>query len=65
MSADALTCPKCGGECERDMVDVGVGEIPAGPWGCPVCHWVEDTRTILCFDGEEYELFREDPPDAE
>jgi hypothetical protein len=23
------------------MVDVGVGEIPAGPWGCPACQWVE------------------------
>lgn len=36
-----MTCPKCGAECERDMVDVGIGEIPAGPWGCPECHWVE------------------------
>ena len=34
-------CPKCGSACERDMVDVGIGEIPAGPWGCPECHWVE------------------------
>lgn len=36
-----LTCPDCGGECERDMVDVGVGSVPAGPWCCPDCHWVE------------------------
>lgn len=36
-----MKCPNCGGECERDMVDVGVGEMPSGPWGCPECQWVE------------------------
>lgn len=38
---DAPVCPNCGDYIERDMVDVGVGEIPCGPWGCPSCHWVE------------------------
>lgn len=36
-----MTCPQCGGECERDEVDNGVGMEPCGPWGCPECHWVE------------------------
>ena len=36
-----MKCPKCGGECERDEVDIGVGIQGAGPWGCPDCHWVE------------------------
>lgn len=31
-------CPKCGEECFRDEVDVGVGVI-YGPWGCPGCGW--------------------------
>lgn len=37
-----MNCPKCDHPCERDMVDVGVGEIPCGPWGCPNCFWCED-----------------------
>lgn len=36
-------CPKCGEECERDEVHVGVGMI-YGPWGCPSCCWSEDPR---------------------
>lgn len=31
-------CPKCGEECDRESVDVGVGII-YGPWGCPACGW--------------------------
>jgi hypothetical protein len=23
-------------------VDIGVGVMQGGPWGCPVCHYVED-----------------------
>ena len=41
MDRDRLACPQCGADCERDMIDVGVGEMPAGPWGCPECHWVQ------------------------
>lgn len=37
-----MTCPKCGRECDRDEVDVGVGIIH-GPYGC-VCGWSEDNR---------------------
>jgi len=40
-SSPEKLCPQCGEPCERDMVDVGIGEIPSGPWGCPNCHWVE------------------------
>jgi hypothetical protein len=36
-------CEKCGEECYRDEVDVGVGVI-YGPWGCPCCGWSEDSR---------------------
>lgn len=32
-------CPKCGDECWREEVDVGVGVI-YGPWGCS-CGWSE------------------------
>jgi len=34
-----MDCPKCGEECCRDQVDVGVG-IMYGPWGC-MCGWSE------------------------
>lgn len=37
-----MNCPKCGEECERDSVDVGVGVI-YGPYGC-ICGWSEDSR---------------------
>jgi len=37
-----MDCPKCGHECMRDDVDVGVGVI-YGPWGC-YCGWSEDPR---------------------
>jgi hypothetical protein len=36
--SDLQTCPKCGDECCRDEVDIGVGTI-YGPWGCPGCGW--------------------------
>ena len=37
-----MICPSCEGrELEQDMVDVGVGEIPCSPLGCPDCHWVD------------------------
>jgi hypothetical protein len=35
-----MKCPNCGGECDRDEVDIGVG-VQGGPWGCPDCGWVE------------------------
>ncbi len=37
---DEKTCEKCGEECCRDEVDVGVGVI-YGPYGCPYCGWSE------------------------
>lgn len=36
-----MKCPRCGADCERDEVDVGIGTIAGGPWGCFECHWVE------------------------
>ncbi len=42
LSARPPKCPRCGGELERDEVDVGVGPMmPCGQWGCEACHWVE------------------------
>lgn len=35
-----MRCPRCGGPCDRDEADVGIGVI-GGPWGCPACHWIE------------------------
>lgn len=37
-----MTCPRCGTECWRDEVDVGVG-VMYGPWGCP-CGWSESAE---------------------
>lgn len=49
-----MNCPKCGAECDRDSVDVGVG-VMHGPYGCPGCGWSES---------EEYDLsLGQDPVD--
>lgn len=37
---ERFQCPKCGEECWRDEVDIGVGVIH-GPHGCPGCGWSE------------------------
>ena len=34
------TCPRCGAECVRDEVDIGIG-VMCGPWGCGDCGWSE------------------------
>jgi ribosomal protein L37AE/L43A len=34
-------CPKCGEECQREEVDIGVG-IQTGPWYCTSCDWSEE-----------------------
>lgn len=56
-----MTCPECGGECERDEVDNGVGMEACGRWGCPDCQWVqpeirieENPREKGDDDGVEY-----------
>lgn len=42
------TCPQCaarGIETELEPyaeVDIGVGVMHGGPWGCPVCRYVAD-----------------------
>ncbi len=38
-----MKCPKCGEDCWRDAVDVGVCLI-YGPWGCGNCFWSDDKR---------------------
>ncbi len=34
-------CPKCGIDCERPEVDIGIG-IQYGPWSCPKCGWSQE-----------------------
>lgn len=41
-----MKCPKCGTDCDRDEIDVGVGVV-TGPWGCSGCGWSEDERYDL------------------
>lgn len=41
-----MACPKCGEECHRDSVDIGVG-VMHGPWGCPACGWSESSEYDL------------------
>ena len=54
-----MLCEKCGVECERDEVDVGVGII-YGPWGCP-CGWSEDSRYNSTEDEEGSPAQKENP----
>lgn len=53
--SETHACEKCGAECDRHEVDVGVGVI-YGPWGCPGCGWSED---------EQYDLTLRDAVDEQ
>lgn len=55
-------CPKCGGEMECDEVDNGVGMQQVGPYGCPACHYVEDSLQFLDDDTYAYPALGEDTP---
>lgn len=45
--SNARTCPKCGAPLEPYAeVDIGVGTLQGGPWGCPRCHWVETDEAL-------------------
>lgn len=48
-----MNCPNCGEECACDMVDVGVGEIQSGPYGCENCGWVEPDPARLLTNQED------------
>lgn len=54
-----MKCEKCGTDCRRDEVDIGVG-IMYGPWGCPDCGWSEqpeyDVSEMLKETEEGYTL---------
>ena len=39
-----MECPGCGGKCEADFVDNGVGLERCGPWHCEMCQWIEPTQ---------------------
>lgn len=36
-----MKCPRCGDLCLQPTVDIGIGDVPIGPWSCDSCHWVE------------------------
>ena len=64
MFGETMNCPKCGEECDRDSVDVGVGVI-YGPWGCYCCGW-SSSPEYDCSEGrpkaqEEMEGYIVDP----
>lgn len=44
------TCPTCGGVCDRDEVDIGVGTV-CSPWFCPACHWTQDDEIKKLLEG--------------
>jgi hypothetical protein len=49
MSGDRLIkpCPQCGDpNCEADTVDIGVGSMQSGPFGCERCGYVEKRPTL-------------------
>lgn len=48
-----LNCPKCGAQCDRDEVDIGVG-IQCGPWHCSNswCGWSESSGDDVLIDFE-------------
>jgi hypothetical protein len=55
------TCPQCaehGVETELEPyaeVDIGVGVMQGGPWGCPVCHYVEDNIWNICPEEDSHD----------
>lgn len=58
-----MKCPECGTECEPYAeVDIGVGTMQGGPWGCPACHWVEPDDDSLKPDQwvQDGKVFEED-----
>lgn len=48
MSVDTFDCPKCGAECDREEVDVGVCNV-YGPWLCPRCGWSQADEVARTF----------------
>jgi len=52
---DDYSCPKCGGECVRDEVDIGVG-VQHGHWVCIECGYTQGDDLRAEFP----ELFKED-----
>ena len=44
-----MRCPQCGGACDRDSVDIGVG-VQHGPWRCDDCGWYEGNEVDAAFD---------------
>lgn len=43
--SEPYRCPICGGPCDQDEVDIGVG-VQTGPPSCPACGW--NTEDDLC-----------------
>jgi len=41
-----MTCPQCGEAATQDVVDVGPCSVPAGPYGCEHCGWVQNETDV-------------------
>jgi ssDNA-binding Zn-finger/Zn-ribbon topoisomerase 1 len=50
-----VKCPNCGQDAEADFVDIGVGEQRVSPWGCPHCHWIENTSVDEFIDDFDWD----------
>lgn len=48
---DEKTCLRCGCECYRDEVDIGVG-IQYGPWVCQECGWNQNDEIDQLLKGK-------------
>jgi hypothetical protein len=60
MTTCTLKCPKCGTECEPYAeVDIGVGIMQGGPWGCPACHWIEEEEDFGEISSDEFDAQNE------
>lgn len=50
-----MNCPKCGTECDKDEVDIGIGTM-FGPETCPKCHWSQqDIVGVLPEEFKDYD----------
>lgn len=51
-----MRCPQCGGECEAEFVDIGVGMQQVTPYGCVDCEWYEgkgQTEEVVMTEHDE------------
>lgn len=49
MVFEPMKCPRCGSDCDRIEVDIGVG-IQCGPWHCTQCEWSQEDDLPLILE---------------